>query len=90
MEETVGREIDRQRLGNLAEHFAEGERVLLVASRQPGTVRHVVAKDMESTGDPGSGPRMYAYDVVLDLDGSIVTAYEGVEPLEETTRDEEA
>jgi len=89
MEATVGREIDRQRLDMIAPQFVIGDRVLLVASRQPGTVLRVLSKDLESTGDPTSGPRMYAYDVMLDLDGSVLTVYECIAPLDETARAEE-
>lgn len=78
----MAREINPQRMDKLSQQFVEGDRVRLMATRWTGRVLHVVSKDMESTGDPGSGPLLFAYDVVMDADGSMVTLYDGLEPLD--------
>lgn len=71
----------------LHQQFAVGDRVRLVATGQKGTVAHVFRKPMAVFGEPVTEPELYGYDVVLDLDGSVTTLYDGLELLGEEEGD---
>jgi hypothetical protein len=79
---------DRARtFDQLHQQFAVGNRVRLTATGWTGTVAHVFHKPMAVFGEPVAEPELYGYDVVLDLDGSVTTLYDGLELLGEEEGD---
>lgn len=72
---------DDNKMDKLTQQFDEGDRVLVTATRQLGTVVRVIPKNMDPTGEPDADTELFVYEIMLDEDGSMTTLYEGIEAL---------